>query len=226
MAEPGLFMPLWASPPGRSIKNRLNELGLDVPRFAAQLGLSHLATNGLLDGRQEITADIAKRLSSVLGASADFWINREVQYRDDLVRVETDEWLSGLPIDEMAKLGWISPGMIGSSRASACLSFFGVDDIRTWHGMYDPIISTTLLRISIKIPSKTLAVAAWLRKATQEAEEIPVAAWSESGLRDSLAAIRMLTRRKDPKEFLPKLRELLARSGVAFVVLAPSGLPC
>ncbi len=38
MGEARPFVPMWASPPGRTIQTRLDELGFDVPEFAERLG--------------------------------------------------------------------------------------------------------------------------------------------------------------------------------------------
>ena len=142
------FTPMWASPPGRTIRTRLDELGFGVPEFAKHLGISVQAAEGLLDGKEMITIDIARRLSRLIGASAEFWVSRDCQYRDDLVRVETDEWLDDLPVQEMTKFGWIAPERDWESRARACLSFFGVEDVESWHTTYEPMLAASRLRIS------------------------------------------------------------------------------
>lgn len=218
MAESTPFLPLWASPPGRTIQRRLDELGYDMPEFASQLGTSVQVVRRLLDGREMITIDIARRLSLVIGASAEFWVNRDCQYRDDLIRVETDQWLEDLPVREMAKFGWISPEASWASRANACLSFFGVKDVAEWRHTYEPMLAASRMRISPAVPARDAAVAAWLRKASTEAAAADTAPWNAALLRDSLAQVKILTRSKDPRAFLPKLRGLLASAGVALVV--------
>jgi HTH-type transcriptional regulator / antitoxin HigA len=219
MGEGRSFVPMWASPPGRTIRTRLDEIGLNVSEFAERLGTSAKVAHGLLDGRETITVDIAQRLSRLIGASAEFWVSRDCQYRDDLVRVEMDRWLDDMPIQEMTKFGWISPQSGWASRADACLSFFGVEDLAEWRRRYEPILAATRMKISAAVPSKRPAVAAWLRKATCEAEAVTTAPWNASALRDSLDAVKALTWKKDPGDFLPRLRNLLASAGVAVVVL-------
>jgi hypothetical protein len=81
------------------------------------------------------------------------------------------------------------------------------------------MLAASRMRISAAVPSRRLAVAAWLHKAIHEAEAVPVAPWNASTVRDSLDAMKTLTRNKDPGDFLPKLQSLLARAGVALVIL-------
>ena len=219
MGNAQLFTPMWASPPGQTIRTRLDELGIGVPNLANNLGISSSVADGLLDGRTPITVEVARRLSQIVGGSVEFWVSRDCQYRDDLIRVETDQWLNDLPVQEMTRLGWIRPDRDWASRVSACLSFFAVEDVKTWKAIYEPILAASRMRISATVPRKHLAIAAWLRKATCEAEAIEVARWDASLMRESLEAIIRLTRRRDPNDFLPKLQNLLAKVGVALVVL-------
>jgi HTH-type transcriptional regulator / antitoxin HigA len=219
MSDVDSFMPLWASPPGRTIRTRLSELGLEAPEFARRLGTSAEIANGLLDGKETITVELARELSHLIGASVEFWIARDCQYRDDLIRVETDLWLKDLPVREMTKLGWIDEQPDWASRVSECLSFFGVEDLESWRSTFEPMISGSLMRISATVPTKRLAVAAWLHQAMREAEAVHPAPWNASVVMEILDAIKRLTRHKDPRTFLPKLQNLLATAGVSLVVL-------
>jgi len=136
-----------------------------------------------------------------------------------LIRVETDRWLDDMPVQAMTKFGWISPQPDWASRVTACLSFFGVGDVAAWRRKYEPMLASAQMRISVTVPSRQPAVAAWLRKSMHEAEAVITAPWNASTLRDSLEAVRALTWNKDPSDFLPKLRNLLASAGVTLVVL-------
>lgn len=86
------------STPGETITDVLTERGWTAARFAVRMGYTPKHVNELLHGRASITADTALRLESVLGSTAQFWLNREVQYREALARREaigdrcTDDW--------------------------------------------------------------------------------------------------------------------------------------
>jgi len=219
MGDTRPFAPMWASPPGRTIRTRLEEIGLGVPEFADRLGTPAGVALGLLDGRETITIDLAQRLSGILGASAQFWVARDCQYRDDLTRVETSQWLEEIPVREMIRFGWIPEQPAGAARAEACLSFFGVRDLAQWRSAYEPELAAARMRISAAVPSRRPAVAAWLRQATLEAQAIHTASWNAVALRARLGEMKTLTRSKDPGVFVPRLRSLLAPAGVALVVL-------
>lgn len=219
MAESG-FAPMWASRPGVTIRERLEDLSVDTSEFANRLGESTEVVARLLDGRHVITVDLARRLASTLGASSEYWINRDCQYREDLVRVATDDWLQELPIANMTEYGWLEDrGEDWASRVHECLSFFDVEDVATWRSTYEPLLADVRMRTSPKHASSDVAVAAWLRQAVRQAHDIPVGAWDADKLRAALPELRKLTRRKDPAHFLPRLQALLADVGVALVVV-------
>lgn len=87
------FNPNWASPPGDTLreiledgtrKRGLCEDGEGITWMADQMQMTREEFNRLLSGRVWITDDMAKRIASRVGPSAEFWINRELQYRQKL----------------------------------------------------------------------------------------------------------------------------------------------
>ncbi len=226
MPESG-FAPMWASAPGTTIRERLDELSVDASEFAERLGEPADFVARLLDGQQPITVDLARRLSATLGASSEFWINRDCHYREDLARVETDDWLQGLPVAKMTEYGWLE-GQRGdwAGRVDECLSFFDVLDVVSWRSTYEPMLAEVRMRISPLHAKSDLAVAAWLRQATRNIDGIAVGSWHPDALQAALPELKKLTRRKDPADFLPKLQGILADVGVALaVVRAIPGCP-
>lgn len=220
------FTPFWASPPGRTIQTALDELGLDISDFASEMDFSITTADNLLKGRETISLEMARRLAHLLGPSVEFWVSRDCQYREDLARVDTDRWLSDLPVKEMVKLGWIAPASDWASQVNACLSFFGVENVSTWRKLYEPQLEATRMRISSSVPSRPLVIATWMRRATREAESATLDPWNASRIRETIPLLKKLTRQKDPKIFIPRLRSYLKASGVALVVLrAISGCP-
>jgi plasmid maintenance system antidote protein VapI len=85
------FKPDWASPPGETIIDILEERKLSVSEFSQQMGYEVSQTDDLLAGKMGITEEVADKLSDVLGSSMLFWLQRENQYREDLERIEFDK---------------------------------------------------------------------------------------------------------------------------------------
>lgn len=78
------------SPPGDTIKETIEELGIDLALFVIRMKMSNTEAAALLKGQTPITPEIAQKLQEVLGADAQFWINQEKNYRDMLAQVGTD----------------------------------------------------------------------------------------------------------------------------------------
>lgn len=233
MAKEPLFEPDWAVPPGATIAAIIEDRSISTDSFAAVLGKSVDAVQRLLIGLDEVDINLAAQLSKYLGSSQNFWINREAQYRADNKRIRKAEgevsrtaWVKQFPIDEMVSFGWIGSVRSSSEAAEECLRFFGVPSVAAWQARYASSIAAATFRISASAKAAPGAVSAWLRWAELVAERISSAEWNAEAFRESLCDVRRLTWQKSPDAFLPKLRDLCARAGVAVVVArTPKGCP-
>jgi len=226
MVEDTPFTPDWVSPPGDTIATILEERGVSRVEFARTIHWAEGDIEELLEGRRAVTAELAGQLAAVLGAPASFWAKRELQFRQDLARLEragsvdgAAEWLDEVSAKELAKLGWIRPVGGKAGAAAACLQFFGVPSIPRWRETYKDTLQAIAFRTSKAFASQPGAVAAWLRQGEVLAADIECQRWDHVKFRAELAGIRALTRVEKPSEFLPQLVERCAACGVAVVVL-------
>lgn len=60
--------------------------GLSVTEFARRLGVSRVVLSRVVNGRAAVSAELAIRLASALGGSAESWLNMQVAY--DLSQAE------------------------------------------------------------------------------------------------------------------------------------------
>ncbi len=224
------FQPDWASPPGETIADLLNERDISPAEFARRLGQDTHFANNLLDGHAAITADLARKIATLLGASESFWLNREQQYRDainrrlnGLDRKAANEWLRSLPLQDMVKFGWIRAGHDSRETLNSCLHFFGVASPAACQTEYGDVFRLAAFKTSTSFESDPNAVAAWIRQGEIESASIDCKNWNPEGFRRELVKLRSLTREKNPDLFLPELQARCAAFGVAVVVLrAPS----
>jgi plasmid maintenance system antidote protein VapI len=226
MASSQDFRPDWASAPGDTITDILEERNLSAGDFALQMGHTPEDANDLLQGRATITLRVARQLARVLGASIEFWMARDFQYREEVARlhVADGEWINELPIGDMIKFGWLTPVPHPSDEVSACLRFFNVPSVRAWREAYACVQETVAFRTSPSFDSRPAAVTAWLRQGEIEASAIECKPWDAGRFQDSLFNIRGLTRRNNPSLFITELQRQCAESGVAVVVVrAPVG---
>jgi HTH-type transcriptional regulator/antitoxin HigA len=226
MATTREFSPDWTSAPGDTIADILSERKLAPGEFARRIEQSTEYAEDLLQGRAAITIAVARKLEHVLGASVEFWISRDFQYREDVARLSAADkaWLDELPVGDMINFGWLKPMPRPAEEIGACLNFFGVPSVSAWRTTYANLQQMVAFRTSRSFDSRPAAVTAWLRRGEIEGEAIECNPWEPRRFQDSLDSIRSLTRNRHPDRFIPKLRELCAAAGVAIaIVRAPSG---
>lgn len=221
------FIPRWASAPGDTIRDALEEQRLDRQSFAEALALSNDELDALLQGDIPLTIKLAGDLSSTIGGSIEFWMARDGQYHADRSRVVADEWAQRMPIREMASLGWISADVDDwVERIEACLRFFDVETAEAWEKDHHALAERTRFRSSRALDADEFAVAAWLRQCEIELSQISCRAWDKGAFARLLPQLLPLTQVRDPRIFLAELRARCAEVGVAVsVVRAPRGCP-
>lgn len=225
MNETTNFLPDWVSPPGDTISDILNERQISISEFAKSMGNSVDYSRQLLDGYVQITEEAANKLAKLFGVSAGFWLSRESQFREGLVRLaKNEEWVKELPVNDLINFKWIRSPVNNKDKISACLEFFGVSNVADWRAHYVGVSRLAAFRTSEAFESTEAAVLAWLRKGEIEAEAILCSEWNPEKMHSALPNLRTLTRQKDPSIFIPELQRICAECGVAVVVArAPSG---
>ena len=209
-----------AIPPGDTLADEIAARAMSQTELAARLGRPVQVVNEIVRGKKAITDHTALGLEKVLGIPATFWVNLEQEYRMTLARLRereshraAAEWLDELPVREMQKRGWIPPVRDTREKVGELLRFFGVATV-------DAYRNTTAVgfRISDHAKVSAGALAAWLRKGELEAQAIDTRLFDAARLLEAAQQARTMTERS-PQEFAPRLQELFAAAGVAFVVV-------
>ena len=76
-----------ATPPGDTIKEQIEDRGMTQKEFAGRMEMSGKHISRLIQGYVQLTPETARRLESVLGVPAQFWLKLESIYREKLERV-------------------------------------------------------------------------------------------------------------------------------------------
>lgn len=72
------------SPPGDDILETIEHIKMSRMKLAGHLGVSAYKVQKMIAGKEPITNNTALQLEKVLGIDAQFWINRENNYRRKL----------------------------------------------------------------------------------------------------------------------------------------------
>ena len=218
----------WVSAPGETIREIMETQGIEINQLATHLNLSIVQTINILDGSSQITIALARSLAKLLGGSVEFWMARECQYREDLLRLHKDhsDWVQNLPIKDMVEFKWLKKFDDAAFGYLACLRFFGVPSMAAWHKYFDGMASHYAFKKSATVAPKPLSVTAWLRQGELEARNVNCLQWDKARLREVLPELRRLAKIKNPTEFFPQVQKICSDCGVAVVaVRAPKGCP-
>ncbi len=211
-----------ATPPGATIREQLNDRGMSQKEFAARMDMSEKHISKLINGDVQLTPEVAVRLEMVLGIPAKFWNNLEAIYREKLIKAEAENAMDAdealakqLPYNEMAKYGWVPETRDSKEKVVNLRKYFEVVELSLLENKQITRIACRRLAVTEK---SDFALLAWAQEAKIKAREIQTAPINIKSLIDNIPEIRKMTVQK-PKEFCPKIKELLADCGIALVFL-------
>ena len=211
-----------AVPPGATIREQLEIRGMNQREFAKRMGMTEKHISNLINGKVELSQNVALRLESVLGVPAKFWNNLEAIYREKVARAtdenELEEDISiakEFPYSKMATLGWVPPTRKAEEKVWNLRGFFEVARLGLLEILRIPGIAYRKVGENSK---SNYALAAWAHKARLDSRTILTSPVNIDKLSSVLSDIRALTL-EDPESFCPKLRQLLGECGIAIVFL-------
>lgn len=82
--------------PGEGLKDDLQALGLSTIEAAAALGVTRQQVHRVLTGQSAISPEMALRLETVIGSTADHWLRLQAAYNLAKVRQRAPEITTGL----------------------------------------------------------------------------------------------------------------------------------
>ncbi|GJE42865.1 ImmA/IrrE family metallo-endopeptidase [Methylobacterium soli] len=223
----------WFSKPADSLLAMMQRKRLAPSDVARDLPGGLATLRGLLAGHVAIDEAVAGGLAATLGGTTTFWLRRQELYEASLGRVvdavlasDGDAWLAMIPVP--TSTGPATRGRTAGDRRRADverrLVFFDVNGAEAWSRRYGTLRCETRFWESAAFEVHPGATAMWLRQGELEAALVSTDAWDPDGLSAAIGEIVELSRIGQPVRFLPRLRAMLARFGVALVVVrAPEG---
>jgi len=211
------------SPPGDTIQETIDAIGMNQYELAERLGKNVKNVNQIIKGKESITTATAIALEKVLGIPADFWIERDRRYQKELAEIEFDEflesnieWIDKFPITTMVKYGWIPASRNRIEILKSLLNYFGVASPEQWRTIYISKAANVAFKISLAHISEPEAISVWLRKGEIEARKIQLKEFNKDLFKKSLGDIKELSF-QHPADFKEQLQKLCSESGVAVI---------
>jgi len=218
------YEPDYAVPPGATLLETIESLGIDQRELAERTGLSAKTLNLIIKGKAPLTQQTAMLLERVTSVPARIWNNLEANYQEQLARLEARrdlaeqiEWLKTIPTKVLIERGFIQPSRDKVELLERILNFFRVASVDAWkegwgHGQF-------AFRKTKQASAVDGRLATWLQIAELKAEQMIVEPYDKTNLQAALQESRTLTR-QSPQVFVPRLVSLFKASGVA-VCLVP-----
>ena len=74
--------------PGYYIADIIEDMEMSQAEFATRMGTTAKTLSCLLSGQANISNDLAKKLSVMLGTSVDVWLNLQTTYDQKLIEIQ------------------------------------------------------------------------------------------------------------------------------------------
>ncbi|MDO8806703.1 MAG: helix-turn-helix domain-containing protein [Elusimicrobiota bacterium] len=218
------YLPDYVSPPGETLKETLEAVGMSQVQLAQRTGRPIKTINEIIKGKTALTSETALQLELVLGIPASFWNERERNYQEYLARKKEQSafqhhlgWIINFPIKEMVERKLIPACSEKIETLQELLSFFGIATVKQWEQSRQPNNFSVAYRKSAHFESDKYAMSVWLRQGEREALKIPCLPYNKAMFCAALSKAKKLANKTDPKEFIPELMEICSRAGVAVV---------
>ena len=210
--------------PGYYLKEYIEEMQMTQDEFAKRLGISGKQISLILAENASVTADIAYKLSKLIGTSVDLWLNLQSQYDSYKVQVEQQQLFEEEKIiyKMIDKNFLIQLGIVDKEdkidEAISKLRYASTVSSLTLHKQKDIycFYRTTILKDeSIE---NIVCRNVWVSIASSIAKKENIESFNENKLLDNIKTFRDMTLEK-PEIFYPNMKKILNECGVALVIL-------
>lgn len=213
------FTPDYAVPPGETLLETLDAIGMSQAELAERTGRPKKTINEIIKGKAAITPETALQFERVLGTPAGFWNNLERNYQETLARINEQKslqrqinWLKKMPVNALVKMGCVKKHVDKVQQLQEVLNFFGIASPEQWEARW--MGAQVSYRTSKVFSNDPYAIAAWLRMGELTAQRISCKPFDALKFKNALLSIRQLTV-KFPEHFQEEVIRLCAEAGVA-----------
>lgn len=217
------YKELLAFHPGYYVKELIDDLGINQEELAKRLQTTPKTVSDLVNGRINLTDEMALKLATVFGTSTTMWLNLNQKYIEKKLEIEKQKRLDNEC--ELVHLldykFWVNLGLVKDVRSAA-------DKVQELQ-RYFRVSSLSVLRerdflvqyrtsISDVTDVNVINANAWVQTAINIGASIDTPPFNKKQLQKHLPELRGMTV-QNPSDFIPRLNEILTSCGVAFVIL-------
>lgn len=209
--------------PGYYIADVIEDMEMSQAEFAQRMGTTAKTLSQLINGQANISNDLAKKLSAMLGTSIEIWQNLQNTYDQKLIEIQQVKDIDAQI--ELAKMidykyfvdvAGLPPTKNINDKVTNLCNFFKVADLRI---MLQPdFLVNFKSSLSYNSEKNLINSRAWIQTAMNISKSIETKPYNAEKLKGYLAEIKDMIG-DEPNVFLPRMREIFAECGVAFVLL-------
>ena len=209
--------------PGYYIADIIEDMEMSQAEFAQRMGTTAKTLSQLINGQANISNDLAKKLSAMLGTSIEIWQNLQNTYDQKLIEIQQVKDIDAQI--ELAKMidykyfvdvAGLPPTKNINDKVTNLCNFFKVADLRI---MLQPdFLVNFKSSLSYNSEKNLINSRAWIQTAINISKGIETKPYNAEKLKGYLAELKDMIG-DEPNVFLPRMREIFAECGVAFVLL-------
>lgn len=217
------YKDLMAFHPGYYVADIKDDMGISQAEFATRMGTTPKTLSQLVNGQINISNDLAKKLSNMMGTSVEVWLNLQSAYDQKVIEIErAKDFDAQVDIASLIDYSFFE-SVCGLEKTknimekiSNLCKFLMVSDLRI---MLQPDFLINF-RMGIKTvePKNMINSRAWVQTAINFSKQIETRPYNAEKLKGYLPELRTMTLMA-PEEFLPRMKQIFSECGVAFVLL-------
>jgi addiction module HigA family antidote len=209
--------------PGYYVADIIEDMGISQAEFATRMGTTTKTLSKLVNGQANISNDLAKKLSVMMGTSVDVWQNLQNTYDQKLIEIQQEmdfdaqtEIAKQIDYKYFVELVGLPAAKNIKEKVSNLCKYFKVADLRI---MLKPDFLVNFRSGTNNNSQKNIINSrAWIQTAMNISTSIDTEKFNADRLKSYLPELRSMTVQK-PEDFLPRMREIFAECGVVFVLL-------
>lgn len=209
--------------PGYYIADIIDDMGISQAEFAARMGTTGKTLSKLINGQANISNDLARKLSTMMGTSVEVWQNLQNTYDKKIIEILQAKELDAqkdivrqIDYKYFVEVAGLPNTKDVFEKIVALCNYLMIADLRIL--LQPDFLVNFRSGTSRDTEKKIINSRAWIQTAINMAKEIETRPYNAERLRSYLPELRSMTLQR-PDVFMPRVREVFAECGVAFVLL-------
>lgn len=209
--------------PGYYVADIIEDMGISQAEFATRMGTTAKTLSNLVNGQINLSNDLAKKLSVMLGTSSEIWLNLQSTYNHKIVEIEKEKDFDSqkdivalIDYSYFVKVANLPATRDIREKAANLCKFFMISNLQI---LAEPDFLVNFRTGISNVEYKNIINArAWIQTAMNFSKSIPTSPFNAEKLKSFLPELRTMTI-QDPNIFLPRMKDIFSQCGVAFVLL-------